>query len=359
MKPQHFAALAAAALASLVLAVVAYSAAAPWNASLGQGRLFPGLAADAKRVTRMEISQGSALLSLERKGEVWTLKNRDGYPANTEKVRALLTGLTSADLVEPKTRKAERYTELEIEDPAGSNANSNLLKLIDDSGSVVSQLIIGKKSKDAFGAAKSGTFVRKPGEDLSWLVNASLDASGKIQDWVKARIFETQADKIRKIKLEVPGEPPMDIAWDLASRRPKLADIPKGKRVKYANSIDDIAEALSSFDLEDVRKAGGAPAADAVSTATVDIDGGLKIVFKSRKGEDGDWLSLVATGEGEPKKFADDLTAAVKDWEFKLPRGKASEVFKKRAEILEDDTNDTEVAPAPGAEVKPEGNRKK
>ncbi len=346
MKPQQFAALAAAALASVVLAIAAYSAAAPWKAAVSQGKLFPGFTSSAARVTRIQLSQGPSKLELERKGDVWTLKDRDGYPANSEKVRTLLTGLTTAELAEPKTRKVERYTELEVEDPAGNSANSNLLKLLDDSGATVHELIVGKESKDAFGASRAGTFVRKPGDELTWLVNASLTAKSNIKDWVKPRIFETQVNKIRKIKMEVAGEQPYEVAWDVGAKRHKLVDVPKGKRVKYANSADDVAEALSSFDLDDVRKAASATSSDPVSTATVEIDGGLKVAFKSRKTADGDWLTLVASGDGEAKKFADDLTAAVKDWEFKLPFGKAGDAFKKHSEMIEDDTVDTERGPA-------------
>jgi hypothetical protein len=346
MKPQHFAALAAAALGSVVLALAAYTAAAPWQAAISQGKLFPGFTDKAKNVSIIEVSQGKSLVTLERKGEIWTLKDRDGYPANSEKVRALLSGLTTAELVEPKTRKVERYTELEVEDPSGASANSHLLKLIDDKQAAVIELIVGKKSADAFGTSRAGTFVRRPGEDLTWLVDASLEAKSDIDAWVKPRIFETKSASIRKIKLEVPGEPPLDVVWDLAAKRHKLAEVPKGKRVKYANSIDEIAEALSEFDLDDVRKAGStSSSSDPVSIANVEIDGGLNVSFKVRKEKDGDWLTLTASGNGESKKFADDLTAAVKDWEFRLPRGKADDVFKKRADLLEEDTVDTEIAP--------------
>lgn len=342
MKPHHFAALAAGALASLVLAITAYTAAAPWQAALSQGPLLPGFTKDGQRVARMEVSQGSSKLTLERSGETWTLKDRDGYPANVEKIRQLLTGLATAELVEPKTRKKERYTELEVEDPSLATANSNLLKLIDESGNVVTELVIGKQSKDAFGAARAGTFVRRPSEDLTWLVNASLEATSDFKDWLKPRIFETQADKIRKVRLEIPGEEPLETTWDVATKRHKLTEVPKGKRIKYANSIDEIAEAFATVDLDDVRKASpSASASDPVSTAVVEIDGGLKVDFKVRRASDGDWLTLVATGEGEPKKFADDLTAAVKEWEFKLPRSKADDMFKTRKDILEDDTQDT------------------
>ncbi|MGQ0672667.1 MAG: DUF4340 domain-containing protein [Hyphomicrobium sp.] len=348
MKPQQFAALAAAALFSFVLAVTAYTASAPWQGAVSQGPLLPGFTEAAKQAARMEISQGSSSVVLERKGEQWTLKDRDGYPANSEKVRTLLSGLSTAERVEPKTRKPERYTELEVEDPATNTANSHLLRLLGEGGGVIAELIVGKKSTDAFGASRAGTFVRKPGEDQTWLVDAGLDASSNVKDWVKPRIFETQANRIRKIRLEIPGEDLLEIGWDAATRRPKMtSEVPKGKRIKYANAMDEIADALTTFDLDDVRKAQPA-GSDPVAVANVEIDGGLKVSVKIRETSDGDWMTLTATGDGEPKKFADDLTAAVKDWEFKLPRGKADEIFKKRADLLEDDTVDTEQGPGLG-----------
>ena len=81
MKPQQFAALAAAALASLVLAVAAYTAAAPWQAAISQGKLFPGFSGTAAKISRIQLSQGKTTLELERKGDVWTLKDRDGLPS--------------------------------------------------------------------------------------------------------------------------------------------------------------------------------------------------------------------------------------------------------------------------------------
>lgn len=356
MNPQQFATLAAVTAGSVVLAIAAYTAAAPWQAAVSQGKLFPGFTDTAQKVQRIEVLQGKSQATLERKGDAWTLKDRDGYPADSEKVRALLTGLTTADLVEQKTRKVERYTQLEVEDPMLASANSNLLRLIDDQGRTVHELIIGKKSADAFGAARAGTFVRKPGEDLTWLVDASLEANSDVTDWVKPRIFETPAEKIRKIVLEIPGEPPLGLSWDGINKRLKLDDVPKGKRVKFANSIDDIGEAISTFDLADVRKATALASPEPVSVANVEIDGGLKVTFRVRTDKDGDWLTFTATGEGEPKKFAEDLSAAVKDWEFKLPRGKAGDMFKKRSDLLEDDTVDTEVGPGavkPDASAKP------
>ena len=351
MNPKHFALLAGAALASIVLAIATYSASQPWTAAVpGNAKLFSGLSGEAGKISGIEVTQGASTVRLERKGEAWTLKERSGFPANTEKVRALLIAVTVAELVEAKTRKPDRYGVLEVEEPIDKGANSRLLKLIDEKGAAIADVIVGKKRLDAFGSGKAGTYIRKPGDAQSWLVNAPIDAPVRVKDWIKSRVFETQADKIRRIVLEMPGEQPIEIEWDATKKRPQLKDIPAGKKVKYANSIDDIQEALSAFDIEDVRKMPDTPSGDNVSTARVEIEGGLKVAFKIRKSADGDWLSLAATGEGDTAKFAEALTSGAAGWEFKLPKAKAGDVLKTRADLLE---VPAVTEPGPGAAVGP------
>ena len=51
------------------------------------------------------------------------------------------------------------------------------VRLLDDKGGVIAEAIVGKKRFDAFGASKSGTYVRKPGDAQTWLSNADIDVS--------------------------------------------------------------------------------------------------------------------------------------------------------------------------------------
>ena len=358
MKPDHFAALGAAALVSLVLAVVSYSSHVPWTEPLKYAKLFPALEKDAGKVSAIEISQADSKVNLERKDTAWVLKERDGYPANADKVRALLLALQDAELVEDKTRKEERYRELFLEDPAGKDANSNFLKLLDGNAGSVVELIVGKRRADAFGGGKGGTYIRKPGDVQAWLVNSEIDAPSAIKDWVKTRIFETQTALIRKVTIEIPGEQPLGIVWDTESKRLKLADMPAGKQLKFANSIEDIGESLGVIDMDDVRKSPDTPSGDNVSTVKLENENGLNVTYTFRKAADGDWLSMSATADGEQKKFAELFSAGAKGWEFRLPKSKAGEILKKRSDLIEDinlpETGPgAQPKPAPGAPVEP------
>jgi hypothetical protein len=336
MKPQHFVWLAVAAVLSLSAAIVTYTSSAPWSVDAASGGLlFPTLKADAEKVQKIEITQGSTTLVLERAGDQWRLQNRDSYPATPEKIRTLIANLTDAELAEPKTRSPQRYALLELEDPKGQNASSRLFRLLDDKGTVLGEAIVGKK-RSGGGLGKAGTYVRKPGDEQAWLATADISGGTGLRDWTKARIFETATDKITKLRIELPGEAAYDIVRD-AEGQHKLAEIPAGKKIKFVNVVDNIVEATAFMEFEDVRKA--TDSGGEVSTMNLETEAGLKVVFKFRRDKDATWLAISAAGDGDVKKTADDLTQRTKDWEFKILPSKADATLKRRDDLLEDSSS--------------------
>jgi hypothetical protein len=243
--------------------------------------------------------------------------------------------MSDADLVEAKTRMKDRYPLLQVEDPKGKGAASYLARLVDDQGHSVAEVIIGKKRADAFGAGKGGTYVRRPNEDQSWLVNTEIDVGTELHDWVKPRLFEAKPSDVKHLTVRLPGKDEVNIELSQDGKAHVLKDIPEGMKVKYVNSIDDMAEAASSFDFEEVRKPSSTPAPDKVNTVIVDLKNGLKVTITMVRSDGSAWLSLDASGEGEAKKAADALMARAKGWEFRIPASKADAILKPRDELLE------------------------
>jgi len=333
MKPKSFAVLAGVAALSLVAAVATYSASAPWSgSSAANQKLFAHLASAAGRIARIEIRQGPATLTLERAGEQWSITERNGFPAAADKVRALLVGLTEAELVEPKTRNPARYALLDLGDQEASGGGK-LVRLLDGTGEVLGEVVVGKSRRDAFGSGKAGTYVRRPADAQTWLASTEINSGVGLRDWAKTRLFETQTEKIKRISIERASEPAYQIEREQGGTSHKLADIPAGKKLKYVNAIDNIVEALASIEFEDVRKAEAAPDAGAASLET---DSGLKVEIKIRRDKDDAWLALSATGAGEAEKSAGELAARAGGWEFKIPPSKADAILKKKDELLED-----------------------
>lgn len=335
MKPRSFSALAAAAAVSLVAALLVYSSSLPWSAGIVSGApLFPALKDEAAKVAHIELKKGSSVLTLDRSGSEWRLREHGGFPANNEKVRALLVKLTEAQLLEPKTQLTEHYTLLELEEP-GKDTSSRLLRLLDDRGGVIAEAIVGKQRLDAFGSGQSGTYVRRHGRYQTWLVNAAIDAEPRLRDWVKTRVFETRPSEIRRLSTAMPSAEPLEIYWDTGSNTHKLANIPDDMKLKYVNSIDNIVEAASSFDFDDVRRAEAPAAADGTPTITLELKEGLKVVIAIKREDSVAWLSVAATGDRDAKAAADAINTRANGWEFHVSASKVNSILKRREELLE------------------------
>jgi hypothetical protein len=377
MAPKSFVYLAGAAALSAALALVSFAANNQWTKGPVRGeRLMPMLETAIGQVAEVTIRQGDTSVVLQRSGGSWSLKSRDGYPADVAKVRTLLVALSQAELVEPKTTKTEKYAALELEDPVGKDAKSRLVTLTDGKGNTIAEAVLGKKRGDGFGKA-GGSYVRRPGNPQTWLASVELDAPLGIKDWAKTAVLALDASKVNRVTLEVPGEQPLKIerapaaskeakdkdakdakadakdakadpkeatkdtaketAKDAKVEPGKLAFVgfpPEGKKLKDAYAADALTRAVSSIDMEDVRKLGELPA-EGLTVVKIERADGLAATYRLRKDGDAHWLSIAVTGEGDAKKAADEIAAKTKDWEFKLPASKVDLFLKKRPDLLE------------------------
>ena len=337
MKPKAFAALAAVTVLMFVIAVTTYiTHNRVAEVRVSGAALFPGLAGTANGIAKITITQGAKTLALARDKDSWSLADRGGYPAKGEVVRALLLHLAGAELVEAKTRSKERYGVLELEDPQAADTKSRLVRLLDDRGQAIAEVVVGKKRSEAFGSGRGGTYVRKPGEAQSWLANAEITAPTEVRDWVQPGIIDIPAAKIASLTIAIPGEEPLKIVRDAAdSSKHALAAMPDGKKLKDGYAIGAIVRAAGSIDLDDVRRAASASRQDD-SVVELEADGGLKVTLRLRKEGDDYWLMAEARGaDGDAKKSAEDIMRRAQGWEFKLPEGKATSLLKRRADLFE------------------------
>ncbi len=340
MTPKNFATLAFAAAVMLLAAGLLYSSTQPWAAAKAGGPLFAGLKREAGAIERIAVSQGDSRITIEKSGERWLVKEKNGFPASFEKVRVLVLALSEANLAEAKTRREASFNILELEDPKDKQANSHLVQLYKADGTLIAETIVGKSRPNAFGAGKNGTYVRRPGDVQTWLIDQEVIAGTKLTDWTRERLFETKPESIKAVTIETEGDASYDILRDNDGRTFKLARLPEGKKLAFANSADDIVDTLSSFNLAEARKVDGPEAASASASgfgiARLETDDGLKLYLKVRKDAAGHWMTLTASGYGNGMKAAGDLMALAAGWEFKIPAAQAERIFKKQADILED-----------------------
>ena len=347
MTPKLFTGLAAAALGSLLLAALVHTRAESWSEGVASGtRLMPSLQRDLPRLATITMKQGSQSVTLERKpdkgGEAWSLKDRGGYPVQGERVRALLLKLVDAELVDRKTRNPDRFGLLELEDMSVKDAKTRQLTLADDKGQKLADLLVGKRSVEQFAAGKGGTYVRRPAEKETWVVNSEIDLPTAVNQWVDTSIFEAQVAQVRKVEVSLEGTPSFAIEREAGKPAGKDAyklagGIGEGKKLKSDWTLEDVVNAFARVELEDVRRP-VKPAADAkpASIATYEMENGGKITVTVRSEGEARWAIVQATGEGDAKAVADAVNKRAEGWEFRLPSWKYEQIFKKAADLTED-----------------------
>jgi Domain of unknown function (DUF4340) len=340
VSPKHFISLAVAAAVSAGVASLLYTTKNRWATGSASGEaLLPALATRANDVASLQLLQGEKSLTIQRQGDVWSLKERDGYVALPDKVRTLVVQLAQSKLAERKTQSAQRHSTLELEDPLLKDAKSRMVRLLDASGRNIGEIIVGKSRFEAFGNSKPGIYVRRPSEVQTWLAVGPVDVPLDARDWVERKVFETDGNKIANLSWHAPGTPAKEIVklkrTTGADATLAFEDVPTGKKVKTGESGDAIARSYTRLELDDVRKALAADKDTKTGQATLVTADGMAVVFDAHAKNDETWLAISAKGDGDAKAAADALNARVKGWQFKIAPGTAGQLFKPAADLFE------------------------
>lgn len=334
MKPNTFVGLLCAAVLSLVVAVSAYVTSRPWTPSgtLHGEAAIPALRSAEDKVAAIEVEQGGDTIKLGRKNGKWVVTSQEDYPANVDTIRKLLLNASEASLVERKTAKKDMLGILGLGDP--KTTSSRLIRFLDADGHVIGEIVAGNAKPDAFGTNTSGTYVRLPDDDQSWLADRAIDASAKLGDWVTTRVIDIPTNSIKTASIEVSGQPAYAIDSN-ADGSHKLAQMPAGKKLKYVNSVDEIIESASYVDFQGVRKAAKTDTLPSAGTVSFETDKGLKVRLDVKSDGKQAWIAVTPSGTGDAKKQADDIAALANGWEFKIPVAKVSGLLKKQDDLLE------------------------
>ena len=100
--------------------------------------MFPGLTARLGDAARIEITHQGSTIALVRLGDKpgspWGLVQRDRYPVQTTKLRAMLTALTELRLVEPRTTDPALFGRLGLADAEQKDSTADLLRMLRQDG---------------------------------------------------------------------------------------------------------------------------------------------------------------------------------------------------------------------------------
>jgi hypothetical protein len=324
MSPRRVAILLISSVLIVILAVWLSSNRPTTTATL------PGLDKRAvNAVSEIRLSRGDGTRTTLKKGNTdWTVAERD-YPADSGKVRKLLLDLATLNVIEEKTRIAENYPALGVEEVTSGKATGTHVEAV--TAAKTYSLIVGKTS-----GANSG-YVRVSNTPQSLLVAPGITIDADPRRWLDQTLIDIPQERIQQIAVKPAAGPGYT-----ASRPNKeqsdftVADIPKGRKLSSPAAADAIAGSLGSVTLDDVQHAPTDASATDVSHAVFSTFDGLKIDVAGHKEGTKTMVSLTSISTTPATEAeAKTLAARLNGWEFEIPSYKYDGLFRPLEDLLE------------------------
>ena len=319
--------LGGAALISVVLATVALVLRAEQGRSHFQPAEFlPGFGANVKNAATIHVAAKDTEFDVAFKGGKWVLAGHGDYPAEFDQVRQTLIGLAALQSLSPKTNRADWLHYVNLDTPPKGNGTEFTVK--DASGKTLATLITGTTEQLGDPNGTIGLFVRRPGENQTYLARSVFTPTGSFLSWVDNSVLNLGAARIQEVTTTPPRGKGLTVTRDKdGDLKFKLVNPPKTGNPNQ-QILDAIPYAIASFTLADVQPASTLDFTNAAHAVAKGFDGLLitaDIVPKDRAL----WARLTASaapGDGpEALKDASEINKRVAGWAYKLTdeKGKA------------------------------------
>lgn len=337
MSPKAVLSLAVVALISSGLAFWAVASREDALSSSGIAvALAPELLKDMGHVAQVTVSREGSVITLQRQPDGWVVAERGGYPADAGKIAALARSIASANLIEPKTDQPDRLRRLGLGDPDQQASKSARIVIRDANGRKLVAIVIGKERYGLFGPGRSGSYLRRDGENQAWLADRRIEVPGELVEWLPRRIVDIPDSRIARVGLKGPdGEEVVIGPRPSADSELVLESVPEGRQADL-DKIERLAGSLSGLTLQDVRAASELPLPADAPTARFETLDGLIVTVRlvtRGEGEAQEYWAALEPSAGQPmpavlpnegtKPLAEqvaELRRNLDGWVFKLPR---------------------------------------
>ncbi|MGQ0741980.1 MAG: DUF4340 domain-containing protein [Alphaproteobacteria bacterium] len=293
--------------------------------------LFPDLRNQLSELAAVRVQSKSGQFTIQYDSSKGWVLSEGAYPADGEQVRQTAVAMAELEAVEPKTARPEWHAYMQLD---SIQNGATQITLLDGANKRMADLLVGKMTESADSAGRLGLYVRKAGENQSWLAMGYLVPKISIGDWLEKRVLAVARERIK----ETAVTPMEGIAYTVHRENKddadfKLADMPEGRELDYASAPDNIGAAIVGFTFDEVKPAANFnfSNADRINSTTFD---GLTVSVRVIKEGDDYWATVLAAGTApETQKEAAAINARAGGWAYKLPAYKG-QVFQTTMESL-------------------------
>lgn len=306
--------------------------------------LFPGLEGRVNDVAELQFVTGEGAWTLKRDDKhVWRMVERGGYAADVDRVKQTVVALARSEILAAKTANPELHARLDLEEPKpkgpdGKNdaETRKTVKLTarDASGETLAALILGKTKQMSTSKEPAQIYVRRAGEDQTWLVEGFFDVREKPTDWLDTDMFEVPREKVQSVVIAHPGAGTLTLERNDKGELHVAGGLPEGRKEEEIR-LTAASRALETPRFRDVRPASEVDMAKPV-VATYRTDNGMTVTVRTVQAdrkldeEQAYWTTFdfafdaaKVTGEGaDPeaaRKAAEAARARTEGWAYLFP----------------------------------------
>ncbi|MBV8978535.1 MAG: DUF4340 domain-containing protein [Alphaproteobacteria bacterium] len=317
--------LAGTALVFILLAALAlWRQAAELAPPRGGDAFLPELADHEREAARIHFASKKGSFDVVFRpnhagASAWVIPQKGDYPAAFPEVNKTLLNLANLKAIEPKTAQPEWFRYVDLDAPPKGAGTEITVK--DEKGRTLASLIVGKSEEIGDAGGATGLFVRRPGENQSWLVRSESGFQTDVNGWLDKTALDLDPTRIQSTIVTAADGSSYELVRDAKTDAHfKLAAMPAGRTLSNEGAPDSPADALSGFSFEDAKPAGRVDFSHAAHIRTRTFDG-LQIDAAVAKIGTEYWVSLEAANVGNSPsvaKEARDINARAAGWAYKL-----------------------------------------
>jgi hypothetical protein len=280
-------------LSLIVAAVLAISAALYLSAQRNVRQdshgsaLLPSLRAELNTVTALSVRRGGATpgVTLQAQGDRWTVAQRGDYPADVSKLRKLLLSLSDAKIIEEKTSNPANFPIIGVDDPSLPGATGAEISVTAKDGKHA--VIVGKTGGD-------GNFVRRAGENTSYLVEPVISFESEPRYWIDPHLIDVAAAGILSIDFKPASGPGYTVHRPSGGGNFVLDSVPPGRKAADSAALAPSQTTYSGLTADDVLPVGNVDFNQATLVTVTLADGNVITITGATSG-DKRWVQLKTT----------------------------------------------------------------
>ncbi len=368
MKAKRLMLMAILAIALVALAIGSYKLRDYRRESASQGKGFQRgdllMEAVKERITeiaRIEYAKNTTdtVVLARNETNAWMLESHHGYPADPEKINALVVELADAKAQARLANNPEKYETFGLKDSQGELGT---LTIQDEAAKEIARLAIGAthsgSSQQPGGPRGGGRYVLVDQDPRVYLVAQEFYNLGtNVTDWAQRQIANIPSDQIIAVTIDHNTTETVTVDWRSGSAA--VSDLAPDRKAKVT-AMNPVRGMLASLEMTDVLPANTEKKAEWLPQTTVTAtakDGTVYTIQTWQDEEDTPYIALSAaygemflTADDEAttesleaaKKAAKDAEGAVdafnekhSPWIYEVASYTGDKFLKKRSDVTE------------------------